>query len=70
MTYAAKKRLHEFEALPPQERAGIFTRLLRRTALTLTNLRADDDLVSAADHVFSALERQEAVLIVGVGGLS
>jgi hypothetical protein len=36
MTYAAKKRLHEFEALPPQERAGIFTRLLRRTALTLT----------------------------------
>ena len=58
MTHAAKKRLDEFDALP-QERPAILTELLRRTALAPHDLPADHDLVSAADHVFSALDRQE-----------
>ena len=59
MTHAAKKRLDEFDALPAQERAEILTELLRRTASAPHDLPPDDDLVSVAEHVLSALDRRE-----------
>lgn len=59
MTRATQKILDEFEALPNEDRAELVVELLRRTALAPHDVPADDDLVAAADRLFSELDRQE-----------
>jgi hypothetical protein len=59
MTRATQKILDEFEALPNEDRAELVVELLRRTALASHDVPADDDLVAAADRLFSELDRQE-----------
>lgn len=59
MTQAAKKLLAEFEALPDQDRSELLTELMRRVALAPHDLPKDEDLVAAADHLFTELDRRE-----------
>ena len=59
MTQAARKLLEDFEALPDADRSEIIAELLRRVALAPHDLPSDDDLLSAADHLFSELDRRE-----------
>lgn len=59
MTQAAKKLLEDFDALSAQDRAEILAELLRRIALQSHDLPRDEDLVAAADHLFSELDRRE-----------
>lgn len=59
MTQATKKLLEEFEALPDQERSELVAELARRVALAPHDLPGDADLLAAADHLFSELDRRE-----------
>jgi len=59
MTPATKKLLEEFDALPDQDRSELVAELARRVALAPHDLPQDDDLVAAADHLFSELDRRE-----------
>jgi hypothetical protein len=61
MTRATQKLLDEFEALPNDDRAELVSELLRRTAFAPHEPPSDDDLVTAADHLFVDLDRQEEV---------
>ena len=59
MTQAAKKLLEDFDALSAQDRAEILAEFMRRIALHPHDLPQDEDLVAAADQVFSELDRHE-----------
>ena len=59
MTQATKKLLEEFEALPDQDRSELVAELARRVALAPHDLPEDEDLVAAADRLFSELDRHE-----------
>lgn len=59
MTRAAKKLLDEFETLPDTDRAEVLAELLRRAALAPHDLPRDEELISAADHLFVELDRRE-----------
>jgi hypothetical protein len=59
MTHASKKLLEQFEALPDAERSEVVAELARRIALSPHEAPADDDLVAAADRLFTELDRRE-----------
>ena len=59
MTQATKKLLEEFEALPDQDRSELMAELARRVALAPHDLPQDEDLVAAADRLFTELDRRE-----------
>ena len=59
MTQATKKLIDEFEALPDRDRSEVVAELARRVALAPHDLPQDDDLVAAADRLFSELDRRE-----------
>ena len=59
MTPATKKLLEEFDALPERDRSELVAELARRVALTPHDLPHDDDLVAAADRLFTELDRRE-----------
>ena len=59
VTKATQKLLDEFEALPDRERSELVAELARRVALAPHDLPQDDDLVAAADRVFTELDRRE-----------
>lgn len=59
MTQATKRLLEEFDALPDRERSELVAELARRVALAPHDLPQDDDLLAAADRLFSELDRRE-----------
>ena len=59
MTQATQKLLEEFEALPDRDRSELVAELARRVALAPHDLPQDEDLVAAADRLFSDLDRRE-----------
>ena len=59
MTQATKKLIEEFEALPDRDRSELVAELARRVALAPHDLPQDEDLVAAADHLFTQLDRRE-----------
>ena len=59
VTKATQKLLDEFEALPDLDRSELVAELARRVALAPHDLPQDDDLVAAADRVFTELDRRE-----------
>ena|SRR5256885_1628025 len=59
VTKATQKLLDEFETLPDQDRSELVAELARRVALAPHDLPQDDDLVAAADHLFTELDRRE-----------
>ena len=59
MTEATQKLLDEIEALPDRDRSELVAELARRVALAAHDLPQDDDLVAAADHLFTELDRRE-----------
>ena len=59
VTQATQKLLDEFEALPDQDRSELVAELARRVALAPHDLPQDDDLVAAADRLFTELDRRE-----------
>ena len=59
MTQATKKLIEEFEALPDRDQSEVVAELARRVALAPHDLPEDDDLVAAADRLFTELDRRE-----------
>jgi len=59
VTHATQKLLDEIEALPDRDRSELVAELARRVALAPHDLPHDDDLVAAADHLFTELDRRE-----------
>jgi hypothetical protein len=59
MTPATQKLLDEFDALPDGDRSELVAELARRVALAPHDLPQDDDLLAAADRLFSELDRRE-----------
>lgn len=59
VTQSTKKLLEEFEALPDQDRSELMAELARRVALAPHDLPQDEDLVAAADRLFTELDRRE-----------
>ena len=59
MTQATQKLLDDFEALPDRDRSELVAELARRVALAPHDLPQDDDLVAAADRLFTELDRRE-----------
>ena len=59
MTHATKKLLDEIEALPDRDRSELVAELARRVALAPHDLPHDDDVVAAADRLFTELDRRE-----------
>src|SRR2546428_622054 len=59
VTQATQKLLDEFEALPDRDRSELVAELARRVALAPHDLPQDDDLVAAADRLFTELDRRE-----------
>ena len=59
MTQATKKLIEEFEALPDRDRSEVVAELARGVALTPHDLPQDDDLVAAADRLFTELDLRE-----------
>ena len=59
MTQATKKLIEEFEALPDRDRSEVVAELARRVALAPHDLPEDDDLVAAADRLFTELDQRE-----------
>jgi len=59
MTQAARKLLEDFDALPDADRAEILSELLRRVAMAPHDLPSDGDLLTAADQLFTDLDRRE-----------
>lgn len=57
VTPATQKLLEEFEALPDRDRSELVAELARRVALAPHDLPHDDDLVAAADRLFTELDR-------------
>ena len=59
MTQATKKLIEEFEALPDRDRSEVVAELARRVALAPHDVPQDDDLLAAADRLFTELDRRE-----------
>lgn len=59
MTQAGKRLLDEFEALSEPDRTELLNELLRRAASIPHELPTDDDLIAAADQLFTELDRHE-----------
>jgi len=59
VTHATQKLLEEFEALPDRDRSELVAELARRVALAPHDLRQDEDLIAAADQLFTELDRRE-----------
>ena len=59
MTQATKKLIEEFDALPDRDRSELVAELARRVALAPHDLPKDEDLVAAAEHLFTELDRRE-----------
>jgi hypothetical protein len=59
VTEATQKLLDEIEALPDRDRSELVAELARRVALAPHDLPQDDDLVAAADRLFTELDRRE-----------
>jgi len=59
VTQAAKKLIEEFEALPERDRSEIVAELARRVSQAAHDLPNDEDLVAAADRLFTDLDRRE-----------
>jgi hypothetical protein len=59
VTQATQKMLEEFEALPDQERSELVAELARRVALAPHGVPQDEDLVAAADRLFTEFDRRE-----------
>ena len=59
MTQATQKLIEEFEALPDPDRSELLAELARRVALAPHDLPTDEDLVAAADDLFTELDRRE-----------
>ncbi|MFQ5790813.1 MAG: hypothetical protein ACE5JI_10095 [Acidobacteriota bacterium] len=60
MTEGAKSVLEAFESLSAEEREEVFTELLRRVAHSDHDAPSDEELVEAADRVFSGLDQSES----------
>lgn len=59
MTQATRQLLEQFDALPDDERSELVAELARRVALATHDAPADDDLIAAADRLFTDLDRRE-----------
>ena len=59
MTHATQKLLEEFEALPDRDRSEFVAELARRIGMAPHDPPQDDDLVAAADYLFTELDRRE-----------
>lgn len=59
MTQATRQLLEQFEALPDDERSEVVAELARRVAMAAHDAPADEDLIAAADRLFSELDRRE-----------
>ena len=59
VTHATQRLLDEIEALPDRDRSELVAELARRVALAPHDLPHDDDLVAAADRLFTELDRRE-----------
>ena len=59
MTQAVKELVHQFEALPEQEREEVLAELLRRATSEPHDLPNDQDLIATADRLFQDLDRRE-----------
>ena len=59
MTQATKKLLDEFEALPEPDRSELVAEVARRVAHSPHDAPQGEDLVAAADRLFSELDRRE-----------
>ena len=59
MSEGAKSVLEAFDALPEEAREEVLTELIRRVAQSDHDSPSDDELVSAADRVFSEYDRSE-----------
>lgn len=59
MTQAVKELVHQFEALPEQEREEVLAELLRRATSEPHDLPNDRDLIATADRLFQDLDRRE-----------
>jgi hypothetical protein len=60
MSRGAQAVLEAFDQLPPAEREEVFQALLRRLALSDHESFTDEELLSAADTVFSAYDEEES----------
>ncbi len=59
MTRASQQIIGEIEALPDDERSELVVELARRVALAPHDAPSDEDLISAADQLFSGLDHRE-----------
>jgi len=59
MTEGAKSVLEAFEALPEEARDEVVAELIRRAAQSDHESPGDEELVAAADRVFSDYDRSE-----------
>jgi len=59
MSRAAQALLEAFDQLPPVQREEVFRELLRRVAASDHESFTNDELVGAADAVFSAYDEEE-----------
>jgi hypothetical protein len=59
VTDATQKLLDDFEALPDRDRSELVAELARRVSLASHDLPQEDDLLAAADRLFTELDRRE-----------
>ncbi|MEP7308400.1 MAG: hypothetical protein ABJA98_23095 [Acidobacteriota bacterium] len=59
MTQIAQQLLADFEALPDRDQSELLAELARRVKLAAHDLPHDNDLVAAADRLFTELDRRE-----------
>jgi len=59
MSRDAQAIVEAIDALPPPEREQVVAELLRRVAQSDHSSPSDQELTSAADEVFQALDRRE-----------
>jgi hypothetical protein len=61
MSEAAKKLVDAFDALPPDERRNVVREILRRAVLFYHDFPSDEELIIAADDIFSDLDSHETL---------
>ena len=59
MTLGAEALLAALDELPPAEREKVVSELLRRVAFSEHGALSDEELTTAADQVFRAIDRRE-----------
>ena len=59
VTHATEKLIAKFETLPDRDRSELVAELARRVALGPHDLPQEEDLVAAADRLFTDLDRRE-----------